>query len=62
MSDTETTYPQWKVMVLLNGERTALRETSDETRARRRVRTHNKIGTDPILYRRDTEAGDWYEE
>ena len=44
--------PEWKLTAELNGERFTVCTTTNEETARRRYRTHAKIGTAPQLRRR----------
>jgi hypothetical protein len=55
----EVMLPEWKLTAELNGERFTVCTTTIEETARRRYRTHAKIGTAPELRRRTAPTSRW---
>jgi hypothetical protein len=55
----QVTLPEWELTVELNGERFTVCITTIEETARRRYRTHTKIGTAPQLRRRAAPTSRW---
>ena len=53
------TLPEWELTAELNGERFTVCITTIEEAARRRYRTHAKIGTAPQLRRRCAPTSRW---